>query len=86
MPWAACGPQAAIAHPCSRRCISEKWGVFFVFAFFSFFSPQIVPTSEIFTTYTDHLQILREDRKRIFKDIIETTPPKWIIDMVNVYV
>ena len=34
-----------------------------------------VPSLEVITSLTDHLQSLREDMIRRFKDIIEMSPP-----------
>ena len=39
------------------------------------------PSLEVIASCTNHLQNLREDMTRRFKDIIEMSPPGWIIDM-----
>ena len=49
------------------------------FAFFCNLA-KTVPSLEIIASYTSHLQNLREDMTRRFKDIIEMSPPGWIID------
>ena len=41
------------------------------------------PSPEVITGCTDHLQSLREDITRRFKDIIEMSPPSWIKDMAH---
>ena len=38
---------------------------------------------EVIASCTNHLQKLREDMTRIFKNITETSPPGWIIDMAH---
>jgi len=41
------------------------------------------PSPEVITSCTDHLQSLKEDMTRRFKDIIEMSPPSWIIDIAH---
>ena len=41
------------------------------------------PSLEVIASCTNHLQNLREDMTRRFKDIIEMSPPGWIIDMAH---
>ena len=52
------------------------------FAFFCNLA-KTVPSLEVIASCTSHLQNLREDMTKRFKDIIEMSPPGWIIDMAH---
>ena len=41
------------------------------------------PSLEVIASCTNHLQNVREDMTRRYKDIIEMSPPGWIIDMAH---
>ena len=45
--------------------------------------PKLAPSLEVIASCTNHLQKLREDMSRRFKNIIEMSPPGWIIDMAH---
>ena len=44
---------------------------------------QTAPSPEVITSCTDHLQSLRKDMTKRFKDINEMSPPSWIMDMAH---
>ena len=50
------------------------------FAFFCNLA-KTAPSLEVIASYTNHLQNLRENMTRRFKDIIKMSPPGWNIDM-----
>ena len=52
------------------------------FAFFCNLA-KTVPSLEVIASSTSHLQNLREDMTRRFKDIIEMSSPGWVIDMTD---
>ena len=52
------------------------------FAFFCNLA-KTAPSLEVIASCTHHLQNLREDMTRRFKDIIEMSPPGWIINMAH---
>ena len=60
------------------KCIYKRinWPFFCNFA-------KTAPNLEVIASCTNHLQNLREDMTRRFKDIIEMSPPGWIIDMAH---
>ena len=52
------------------------------FAFFCNMA-KTAPSLEVIASCTNHQQNLGEDMTRRFKDIIEMSPPDWIIDMAH---
>ena len=52
------------------------------FAFFCNLA-ETAPSLEVIASCTNHLQNLRDDMTRRFKDIIEMSPPGWIIDIAH---
>ena len=52
--------------------------------FVFFYNPaETRPSLEVIVSCTNHLQKLREDMTRRFKNITEMSPPGWIIDMAH---
>ena len=52
------------------------------FAFF-YHLAETAPSLKVIASCTNHLQKLIEDMTKRFKNVIETSPPGWIIDMAH---